>query len=60
MQLNNNELLAEYDKAIERITEISTKLKQQPDDEFLRDELKSAKKYKKKIQIELELRGINV
>lgn len=60
MQLNNNELLEEYDKAIERITKISTKLKQQPDDEFLRDELKSTKKYKKKIQIELELRGINV
>lgn len=57
---DNDELLKEYEDVSEHIKEIKSELKKDSDNRYCKAELMYLRGYKKEIQVEIELRGLNV
>lgn len=56
---DNDKLTSEYELITKHIANVTSDIKKYPDDKFLKEQLKISREYKKKLQIELELRGLN-
>lgn len=59
-QYDNDELLKEYEDVSEHMKEIKSELKKNSENHYCKAELMYLRGYKKEIQVELELRGLNV
>ena len=57
-QWTDEKLKAEYKLIKEHCKRVFDDVNKYPDDEFLKNQLKISREYRKKLQIELELRGI--
>lgn len=57
---DNDELLKEYEDVSEHIKEIKSELTKNSDNRYCKAELTYLRGYKKEIQVEIELRGLNV
>lgn len=59
MNLDDDKLKEEYKVVCQHIVDVLDDLKKYPDDEFLKSQLKVSREYKKKLEIELQLRGLH-
>lgn len=59
-QYNNDELLKEYEDVSEHIQQTKSELKKNSENHYCKAELMYLRGYRKEIQVELELRGLNV
>lgn len=57
---DDDKLKSEYDIIVKHVNDVLSDIKKYPEDKFLKEQLKISREYKKKLQIELELRGLDV
>ena len=57
--MTTENLIKEYKKVKKHYKDVLADLKKYPDDKFLKSQLQITRKYKKELEIQLDLKGLN-